>query len=375
MDSTIHMFYDEEETYDAILPGIKMKKKAKDLLGKITTNDIRKQVNTFDKLFGIHLKNPSAWAYPDKYKKRSYAQAEIELKALICVINGINPRDYLNLHSKASRKKISKYASGETRVFDKYQFTDYSNINWASGDTSEDFTMTFRKKFVTLVLQEFVGEIKSICKKYVRYKYPGKAMSSEKEIIAVKELMDTLVKFTFIMTHPGAEYKNVIMSTMLWLSFKRKGMNHKEYAKVLVDHIRYSRKYTIKETFTNKAFYGEDESIEAIINTAFVAVTEKTIDRYGYIPKHKYFKGATLEYNLIKLIEALGEAILASRKEFAPMYRAYKNSRPSIWSHFTEEAINNPAIREGIIALSYLKFVFDDREMDNFIEKMLRTGI
>ena len=152
-------------------------------------------------------------------------------------------------------------------------------------------------------------------------------------------------------------------------------MNHKEYAKVLVDHIRYSRKYTIKETFTNKAFYGEDESIEAIINTAFVAVTEKTIDRYGYIPKHKYFKGATLEYNLIKLIEALGEAILASRKEFAPMYRAYKNSRPSIWSHFTEEAINNPAIREGIIALSYLKFVFDDREMDNVIEKMLRTGI
>ena len=44
MDSTIHMFYDEEETYDAILPGIKMKKKAKDLLGKITTNDIRKQI-------------------------------------------------------------------------------------------------------------------------------------------------------------------------------------------------------------------------------------------------------------------------------------------------------------------------------------------
>ena len=78
----------------------------------------------------------------------------------------------------------------------------------------------------------------------------------------------------------------------------------------------------------------------------------------------------------MKVIEHLGSIIIENRNgaNFPPMFKAFIDSRPSVITEFYEETKYNYVLKIGILALSYAKFVLNDKNCDKFIDKMLCKG-
>jgi hypothetical protein len=114
----------------------------------------------------------------------------------------------------------------------------------------------------------------------------------------------------------------------------------------------------------------EDIAINSILQLAYLICTGDT--SLDELPNFRDIQGADTTYELRKLTEALGAAIIENRKyDKRPLlYIAYNKARPKIMSRY-KDINENWFICTGVRALEYTKFFCDDKYISKFIDKMI----
>ena len=157
------------------------------------------------------------------------------------------------------------------------------------------------------------------------------------------------------------------------VSYTKKKLNQPKLREYTNGHIINCRSM-IAPNPIGRRFGDDDMIIYFILKIAYLLATNN--ENLKPIPNFKYIENATVEHDLVKLIEELGSLIIENSKpkSFSPMFRAFLESRPSIKTQYYKEAKDDYVLRIGILALGYAKFVMNDKHIDKFIDKMLKKG-
>lgn len=356
--------YEERKLYMG-----KYSKKYINICGKhIYVEDLVQSVNEFDKSFGLKLKHPDIWREPENFTEILFAKTDMNIGSLICILNGIDIEDYFETDTEIGYGTICKPISTDSE-----EFTALSVLNWDGDKTVYNTdSLIFRCRFISLVLSQLLGRTDKIVKREVKDNYK-KHSTSEREIMMTKKFINDVIRFVKIMIVSDAPYKNIILKMHEYISYGRKKYDHQELKKLLNGHILNTRS-GIKKELLFKRFMDDDLLIYNILKISFMLTTNHT--NVDVVPKFKYIEGATVKHDLIKLIEELGVKIIKTGdKKYAPMFRAFVEARPAVYTEYREEAKENYSIHIGLLAIAYTEFVFNDDDMSKFISEVMKKGI
>lgn len=335
----------------------------------VCVNDLVKAVNASDRKYGIKLKHPNIWAEPEQYLNVVEAKCDMNIAAIICCLNGISVNDYFETDHESGYGTICRPVGIRHSCF-----TDESILNWRDDISKYDSnSLIFRCRFVSLVLSQLMGRFDSITIREAYYRYKYKHSRSERRIMISKDVMNYLVKFTLLMIKEDAKYQNIILKLHEYTSYTKKNVDYSELRNTLNMHVLNVRRGMQSDLLTDR-FMSDDLAIYNILKVAYMLATNKT--NLDVLPNFKHIEGATVKHNLIMLIEELGSQIIKNTKDkkYPPMFKAFIEARPLIWSQFYRESQSNYAIQIGLVALAYAKFVFDDMIIDDFIDEMMKKG-
>lgn len=336
----------------------------------ININELTKAVNDYDKKFGIKIKKRDMWNEPLAYKNVLEAKCDMNIASLICIVNGIDCKEYFETdNSEFGYGTISKPISTYDAVF-----TDYSLLYWNYNKRYSVNSLMFRCRFLTLVMSQMLDRIDKITSNMCDNRFHYKHSKTEYQIVLTKNIMNHLITFINIMINPDNSYKNIILKMNEYLSYTKNKVNHEKLRNLLNNHIIETRKSMTKSPFNGEKFLSDDVCIFNTLKIAYMLATDRT--DVDVLPKFKHIENATVKHDLSKLIEALGDEIIYSTKgkKYNPMFRAFVEASPSIYSQFYKEAKHNDSLRFGILALGFTSFVMNDYYVEKFIKKMLKKG-
>lgn len=345
------------------------KKKILQPNNKLFLDQLISQVNASDKKYGIKLKHPDVYMDPSTYREVLVTRSETNLAALICVVNGLEVDDYFVKDNKTKLPKMIKPVGIEDPLF-----TDSSKLKWDNKSLNYKTDSTFfRCRFSTLVLSRFLGNMNKITKLEADKKYDYSHSPDERRIVTTKNVTNDVILLTKLLLIEDASFQNIILKVQEHTSYCKKKLDHQKLRNLINGHILDIRR-GLKSSRLQPQFYDDDFGIWMIIKAAYLLGTNNT--RLKPVPSFKKLEGATVEHNLVKVIEDLGDKILKNKttKSFPPMFKAFIDSRPSITTEFYKEAKENYNLKIGILALAYTKFVLNDDDCDEFIDKMLCKG-
>lgn len=333
---------------------------------KIDEKELLEEVNKFDKEFGIRLKHPDIWANPDRYREVYESNCEVEIASLICVLNGVNLHDYYNDEFMESMGP----KMFNVNVNDK-EFTDLSFLNW--GDTMSTYytdSLEFKLRFLTYILSRFLGRMSNTTERKVGTGYICNHSMEEQRILFSNEIMKDI--HIFINCIIEGDYQNIILKMHSNLSYTKKNLKHKKLCKRLNSMILDTRK-NMKHPLFGKAFFDDDIIINNLLQISYILVTNDYEGNHG-VPNFKKIEGATKQHDLILLIEKLGKCIILSKYNYSIMFKAFIEARPKVLTEYYEEVNENSCIKIGVLALEFTKFVMNDKNVNKFINNMLKKG-
>lgn len=335
----------------------------------INVEGLLNEVNKFDKDFGVKLKHPNIWREPENYVEIMYSNININIGALICIVNGIEVDDWFETGEISGFGAVCK----AVKMNDE-EFSYFSLLNWDGPDVKyENTDLLFRCRFISLVLSQLIGRTKNIIERMMKEKYHYKHSQSEKAITIGKKYISDVVQFVRLMIHPRAYFQNMILLIHEYVSFGRKNVEHMKLRNLLNGHMINTREGVKKDFFT-KRYLSDDLVIYNVLKMSYMIATNKT--NVEVIPKFKHIEGATVKHDLMLLVEELGIQIIRNtKKKYAPMFRAYLEASPLIYNFYGRDCTDNYAIRIGLIAIDYCKFICDDENLQKLISEMVKRGI
>lgn len=336
----------------------------------ICVNELVAAVNDCDKKYGIRLKHPEIWADPTQYLQIIEAKCDMNIAAIICCVNGVSVKDYFETDTETGYGTICKPVG-----IDHVCFTDQSILNWQDTKSKyEPDSLIFKCRYLTLVLSQLLGRLESVTYRESVKRYKHRHSRSERRIMLTKDVMNYILKFALIMINNDQSYKNIILKMHEYVSYTKNKVEHLELRNTLNGHVLNLRRGMAKSSI-NERFMSDDLAIYNILKISYMLATNKT--NLDVIPNFEYIEGATVKHDLIKLIEELGSRIIQNTrdKKYAPMFKAFIEARPSVWSQYYKESSENYAIQIGLLALAYTKFVLNDGGTDKFIDTMMKKGI
>ena len=329
-------------------------------------NEIRKAVNTFDKEFGISLKDPEIWDDPETYYKVVLEKARINLSAVLCLVNGILISDYFDTECLGQAMPVRSIGTNHP------VFVEDSMLQWDKENIRYDVnSLLFRARFVSNVIQSFLFNTNKIISNNVKN---CKHSFDENKIIILKNDINYLIKFTNIMLNPNTPYQNIILKVNEIMSYRYKRINNKKLKNNLGSLVIYTRK-SMQDNFITEKFYSDDMAINELLKISYTLATNSY--DYSVLPSFKHIEGATVKHDLIRLIEELGVQIIKynGTKKAPNMFLSFIKANPSIMTQYHKECNENLAIATGISALSYTKFIMNDKTVGKFIDNMMMKGI
>lgn len=361
----------------------------------ITVYDVRKNVEYMDKKFGLKLKDPNVWLDPESVVNIIESKANTNVIALMCGINGIDVKTFLQIDGISAKDIYTKNRKVEADRL----FSGKAVIKWNSTDVYGIRTLEFKARFVTLMLSKFAGRVGIIADNMLKEKNV-KHSYAENKIMLMKEIMQNITRFVYCVLTQDS-YKNILLLMERYLGYSRNkykfmsktdlyndiiylrhdaqislfGPNFKDVnVEDYVDdpEIVESIKYDIAHY--NGRGCPDDIIIEKVIRHAFVLATGS--DNLKHVPKYRELEGATLDHDLIKVIEKLGIEILKNRKKgkYYPSFRAFLDARPQVYSGYHRQARENIAIAVGIMAIEHVDFLYNDNQMRKICKKMITPG-
>jgi len=334
----------------------------------ICIDDLVESVNKYDKTYGIRLKHPDVWANPIQYLKITEAKAEQNIAALICLVNGVAVKDYVEFNDLDDYEDASELMH--------IDFTEESLLDWNNQKTTyNDNSMIFRCRFITLVLMSMLGKVDKIIELEVNNKKKFYLHSrDEQKILITKKLIEDCVRFVNVVSNTSISHQNIILRMHEHTSYTKKKVKHQSLRNLLNGHVLNTRHSMNIDPIT-KRFAEDDMTIYNVLKISFMLATNST--DLKAIPNFKYIEHATVKHDLGKLIEELGREILIYSKgrKYGPMFKAYVDARPRVYTQFHKECNDNFAFRVGVLALKYTNFVCNDKTIKRFINEMLKKGI
>ena len=331
---------------------------------RVCVNELIENVNKFDKEFGLKLKHPDIWIQPEMFVESIYAQTDINIGALICILNGINPNDWFD--------KSEVYGINCKPInIDGEEFTEASLIDWKDEEKYNTDSLIFRCRFLTLVLFRMLGRTDNIIKREIKN---VKHSKDEKAIMKTKSYVADVTRFVKIMIHPDGVYKNIILKMHEYISYSKKKCNQFELKDLVNGHIVSLRENT-KSTLMSERFFDDDLLIYTIMKISYLLATNDVdLDN---MPNFKEIEGATLHHDMIGLIAKLGTEIIkaSKRKKTSPMFNSFRDAHPYIWSEFENEMDKDYSIELGMTAIAYTDFVCDNKDISKFIKEIKKRGI
>ena len=330
-------------------------------------DELLDEVNKFDKSFGLKLKHP-VWDDPKEYKGIITSKTDFGLAGLLCVINGIDANEYITT-SKNGKVQMLKYPVSP--YYPKFMFD--SSLDWESNKTFDTSSLTFKVRYLSVLLSYLIGKTTRITKEYIRSQ--GYTHSNdERSLVFLKEFMKDIITFINLMISPDSTYNNMILKINQYLSYTDKRIKSNKLHELLNGHVINLRKSMESNILTNR-FADDDMCIFMLLKIAYMLATNKT--NLKVIPKFRFIEGATVKHDLVKLIEELGLLILENTHEesFSIGFIAYSDARPKIKTDWVKESKDNYPLKVGIIALGYTAFVMNDKHITKFINEMLKKGI
>lgn len=325
----------------------------------ISNDDIAslcKEVNSFDKEFGIKLKKIDPFGEPEMVFKSFVDSFQTFLYSVVCEINGINSEIYLT-----KKKRVREFSDAE--------FTDLSILEWKSDDMYSIKSYTYKCRFLTVFLLEYIERIDVIALKKYDYLSMFKTGKYENGYFYMKKLADDTRRFIKVFLS-GNSYGNILLKMNQNCNYIRtKKTDPRELNKYIRD-IKHELKIGLKESWLKEKEMPEDIAIDSVLKLAYLICTGDT--SLDELPNFRYIEGADTSYELRGLTEALGSAIMENRKyEKRPiMYLAYNRARPRIMSKY-KDINENWFISTGVRALEYTKFFCNDKYITKFIDKMI----
>lgn len=336
--------------------GVKLKKE------KIDTKELVKEVNKFDKQFGVKLKHPEIWSEPERFRPVFEAKAEINIAALICSLNGVNIDEYYD-NSTIVLNGLRVNPNGR-------EFTEISNLNWEREGKYKTSSLMFKARFLTCVLSSFLGRIEKISDRKADDKH-FKHSYDENRIIMTTEILDDITRIVKVMSS-GNNYGNIIMKVFHHLSYSKKKYNHEKLKKRLYAQVMDVKK-NMKSSVFNDKYMDDDLCINNILQISYILATGDYEGNHG-TPNFREIEGATVKHDLIKLIEKLGKEIIKrDGRKHSPMFRAFVNASPLIVTKYGKEA-EKLTVTMGIYAIEFTRFFMCDKDVSKFIDGMLRKG-
>ena len=339
-------------------------------INKVCIEDLVDAVNKADKAYGIRLKHPEIWSEPYNFVDIITAKANLNLAALICSVNGIPISKYFDTDTETGYGTICKPVDVNDSLFMYMSILEWNNKK----DVYNTDSLIFRCRFLTLVMLEVIGRIDDIAYREFKEKYDYRHSKSEKRIVITRDIMNDIIRFILVLMNTKSSYKNIILLMNEHLSYTKKKVDHTELRNLINGHVLNTRK-GMEENLFSERFLDDDLAIYNILKISYMLATNKT--NVKVIPKFKHIEGATVKHDLIKLIEELGSQIIYNSKDrkYSPMFMSFIKARPSVWSQFYKEDKENYAIHIGLLSLAYTKFIFNDKNMDKFIDEMMKKGI
>ena len=362
-------------------------------------------VNAFDEEFGIKLNDPDIWLNPDDYQDILLTKCVNNITYLFLLINGIDNAKYVNksikpIHHQKVHKKFRELRTVEDLDLDMNSNIDsdiLTEYNWAFDNPyvkkcvdmkSQMFVntslleyninrrystndVTFRLRYISNILNSLIFSFVDIINNTSKYHNHS---FSEYRISKMNEFMKYIIKFILIMGTPKKEYRNIILKMHEITSYKYTKINQMDISFNLNDKVSCLRDF-MQSNILEGRFFDDDMAIYTILQLAYIAATNRT--DYKKLPKFKYIEGATIKYDFSKLIEGLGISIIKSNdgKKYPVMFKAFVDAHPILYTEYEYECERNYALRIGILAIEYARFILHDKINNDFINKMLQRGI
>ena len=333
-----------------------MGKKKTHKISKDSIANLCKEVNTFDKEFGIKLKNINPYNEPEMVFQSFVESFRDFLYSVLCEINGITADVYLT-----KKKRV--------RHFDNAEFTDLSILEWDSDDTYDTDSYIYKCRFLTVFLIEYIERIDKIALKKYDYLSMFKTGKFENGYFYMKNIANDTRRFIKVILS-GNPYGNILLKMNQNCSYIRTKKTDPRELNKYIREIRHELKIGLKESWIMKKDMPEDIAINSILQLAYLISTGNT--SLDDLPNFKYIEGANTSYELRGLTEALGSAIIENRQyEKRPiLYLAYNKAKPDIMSRY-KDINENWFISAGVRALEYTKFFCNDKYISKFIDKMI----
>ena len=314
------------------------------------------EVNSFDKEFGIKLKKIDPFNEPEMVFNSFVESFQTFLYSIVCEINGINSDVYLT-----KKKRV--------REFSDKEFTDLSILEWGTKNVYFIDSFTFKCRFLTVFLMEYIEKIDIIALKKYDYQSLFKSGKYENGYFYMKKIADDTRRFIKVILS-GNSYGNILLQMNQHCNYIRTKKTDPKELNKYIREIKHELKIGLKESLFKEKEMPEDIAIDSILKLAYLISTGDT--SLDELPNFRYIEGADTSYELRGLTEALGYAIMDNREyEKRPiLYLAYNKARPRIMSKY-KDINENQFISTGVRALEYTKFFCNDKYITKFINKMI----
>jgi hypothetical protein len=318
-------------------------------------NNVRRHVNEFDKAFSINLNVPNDLNEPAQIIDFMTEQFQNYLIDVIYYINRIKINNELSLE-----KKI--------KFIETDEFLNSSRLDYFEYMYPQD-TYTFKLRFLTFFIRLTINRIEKLYNNryYILNNEPAKY---EQIYFELSKIINDFIKFIDIFESNGQAYKNIILQINHHCSFitsrKTDPIDINNHIRNITDELEVGI-----PTSNSSIVMPEDIAIDSILKLSYMITTGKT--NLDVLPKFKYIKNATTQYDLGVLIESLGCAIDLSTKKNknSTLFRCYCKSLPLVYTK--RNFGDNEELIIGMYALAYCKFFCNNPMIDKYIDQMMES--
>lgn len=323
--------------------------------------ELRYEVNSFDKLYGCNLRKPLPIINPKVGYKITISNCELYLIDLLCAINNINPSEYIFITDNGAictdRFKLDK------------KFKNLSSLSMNDDFPDKTFTLDFHGRFISHIIYYYLMEIREMVKDIHDMSEEDNASKFDTYIIILNEIVKRLNMLVITYLNNDYSYTHH-MKSLIELRLVRDCNPKKEkFIRFYDKEIGYIKE-CCKTNLLGKLNEDDDIIINDITKLAYMLTTENTKFKHcGTVSE-----GTSLENKrlLKEILGRLGYAILVNREKCGmnPMFKAFIKSKPEINTNM-RDVNQHIELSVALEALEYEKLLIDDANVSRVIDHII----
>lgn len=319
--------------------------------------ELRENVNKFDKSYGSRLKHPINMI-DDVYEYENMVMTyRILLTRLIFLLNDVNPKNYLK-KSELFGKEIKKIKINDDFV---------ENSEWFDEVSYDYKSYKFKARFVTYMINWFQKNLDLIAHRSFYINEDSVFQEYESKTCYVEYVVERLCDFICKVFSGKSFQDDMMYFTELQIFLETEEKDVKKNLKKIENLNNQS--FILSKRLTWWTTAEDDVSMDTLLKLAYMVTTTDPKIK-GRIEFHEGYKFYNRKETKM-MIEELGYAIIHSRKKYEVphLFRFFVKSDPLLWCKYND-VNENQNLLVGIVALKYLAFVVNDKHITKKVKKL-----